>query len=358
MKKVFKQIAFLITLSIAFSSIQFVSANSDIPADISGKWYEQAAKSAIEKGWVAGYPDGTFRGDNNVTTAEFIRMVNSVFNLSLNDTVQNPFYDVEENTWYYDDVMTAYYNHLIPVYHREHDFSSSYCNYCNSLSSNISNLIYYFKPNDNILRQDAILILSRLEGLNPNIGALMPSPDSKDLSLYAQQDVLILYTIGIVKGDENGYIHPQDNITRAEAVALIESTYNYINDLLPEYIEPQFETEKDFRFGITNIVLKNSSDLPNYKYRIEFDSPKELNIFNYVSPLNNNAYTANFTDSQFINIQYHEKNKNIFIIDVWNYMYKYDGYVPQKGDKVTVKITMINAKGTITKDYYVDWIVD
>ncbi|GIQ69449.1 S-layer homology domain-containing protein [Xylanibacillus composti] len=43
--------------------------------DIAGHWAEDAIKGAVQKGYVSGYPDDTFKPNQNVTRAEFIKML-------------------------------------------------------------------------------------------------------------------------------------------------------------------------------------------------------------------------------------------------------------------------------------------
>ncbi|MFC4600819.1 S-layer homology domain-containing protein [Cohnella hongkongensis] len=43
--------------------------------DIAGHWAEAGIRQAVEKGNVAGYPDGSFRPNRTVTRAEFVVML-------------------------------------------------------------------------------------------------------------------------------------------------------------------------------------------------------------------------------------------------------------------------------------------
>lgn len=43
--------------------------------DIGSHWAEQAIETAVAKGYVKGYPDGTFKPNKEVTRAEFVKMV-------------------------------------------------------------------------------------------------------------------------------------------------------------------------------------------------------------------------------------------------------------------------------------------
>jgi hypothetical protein len=51
---------------------------SDVPA---GYWATSAIQSAVSKGYVSGYPDGTFKPDREVSRAEFVKMLADALDL-------------------------------------------------------------------------------------------------------------------------------------------------------------------------------------------------------------------------------------------------------------------------------------
>ncbi|MEW6398601.1 MAG: S-layer homology domain-containing protein [Bacillota bacterium] len=66
---------------------------SDFP-DVDGHWAEQAIRRALQRGFVAGYPDGRFRPDDPVTRAQFIRILTSAFGmLATKGSAGTPFAD-------------------------------------------------------------------------------------------------------------------------------------------------------------------------------------------------------------------------------------------------------------------------
>ena len=50
------------------------AASSPVLSDIAGHWAETDIRSALEAGWVNGYPDGSFRPEAEVTRAEFLKL--------------------------------------------------------------------------------------------------------------------------------------------------------------------------------------------------------------------------------------------------------------------------------------------
>ena len=360
-----KALRFILILTVILSIIcSYVpcSANNVTPPDISGKWYEQTVINAIQKGWVNGYEDGTFRGDNPITTAEFISLVNSVFNLSKNTEFIPLLNDVKPADWFYSDILTAYSNKLIPVEH-VHEFNAEGICSCNVMEITAKVTYLDIKPNENISRENAIMILSRLPEIKEITDYTLALPaDQNSSSDYAYGTVIKMYSLRIVKGNEKNRVNPQDNITRAEALALIERTYNYINGLLPEYIEPQFVVKEHTSFGKTSkgIYVLNTSDLYQYSFKSTFETPKELNYITTTASSDGITFTIDYSAEPLEKIIMDPTSKELklFTFNTWQVYDAYKGYIPKKGDKITVKVTVTNDKKTITKDYFIDYIVE
>jgi len=80
---------------------------SDVPA---GHWAYNFILSAYNNGWVTGYPDGTFGTNRNITRAEAVTIVNRMLGWEaemLTDNIQLEFSDLTGDEWYYSAVMLA-----------------------------------------------------------------------------------------------------------------------------------------------------------------------------------------------------------------------------------------------------------
>ena len=86
-----------------------------------------------------------------------------------------------------------------------------------------------FAPNDNITREQAFTIVGRALGTEPDAAADMAFTDAASISDYAVPYVRLLVESGVVNGDENGAIRPQDSITRAESAKIIAVVYEKLN---------------------------------------------------------------------------------------------------------------------------------
>lgn len=99
---------------------------SDVPEDY---WAYDAIALAQEKGWVAGYPDGTFGPERSISRAETVVLINrftgrtpDLYTIDSSDSVRF-FPDVEIGCWYYYAVVeaaTAHTAHYEPNDPMEH----------------------------------------------------------------------------------------------------------------------------------------------------------------------------------------------------------------------------------------------
>ncbi len=102
------------TISARFSDVEFDGSNnfSDVPDSY---WAAKYIALAEYLGWIDGYPDGTFKPDQNITRAESMKLVNEVLDRTpdadqmLDEMIKWP--DNDENAWYYADVQEATNSH-------------------------------------------------------------------------------------------------------------------------------------------------------------------------------------------------------------------------------------------------------
>jgi len=85
----------------------------------SGYWAAEYIREAAIYGWIKGYGDGTFRGDDDITRAEVVTIVNRLLDreadvdyISANLSNLNTFPDVTEKHWAYYAVLEAANGHI------------------------------------------------------------------------------------------------------------------------------------------------------------------------------------------------------------------------------------------------------
>lgn len=91
-----------------------VSAGAAQLTDIDGHWSEQYVEYGVEHGYINGYPDGSFKPDASVTRAEFATMLNSA--VGITQKAEISFFDVEENDWFYPEIQKAVYAGYVAGY--------------------------------------------------------------------------------------------------------------------------------------------------------------------------------------------------------------------------------------------------
>ena len=92
-------------------------SGDDLFTDIEGHWAANQINRAAEKGWITGYPDGTFDPNRYITRAEAVTMINRVLNRlpesadALHEDM-NVFPDNMDTTaWYYLAIQEATSSH-------------------------------------------------------------------------------------------------------------------------------------------------------------------------------------------------------------------------------------------------------
>lgn len=166
--------------------------------DTRGHWASQYIADAVSRGYVNGYENGSFKPNGSVTRAEFCKMINSALGLTSSDTID--FLDVSSNNWFYTDVRRAVAAGYISGYE---DRS--------------------FRANDQITRQEAAVIISRIVAASNAYSDLSQLRDNGSISPWALDSAKTVFAKGYMAGDSNKKFNPNGKLTRAEAVKIIET---------------------------------------------------------------------------------------------------------------------------------------
>lgn len=164
--------------------------------DYAGHWAEDTIQSWLDDGYVTGYPDGSFKPDGPITRAEFVRIVNNLFDYT--ETSKMNFTDVTEKDWYYHDVQKA--------------FTAGYI-------SGVSETL--FSPNDLLTREQAAIIVSKIINLKGNSSGSKIFTDSDKISDWAKDYVSSAASLQLLKGYDDNSFKPKYPISRAEALIIL-----------------------------------------------------------------------------------------------------------------------------------------
>lgn len=163
--------------------------------DIDNHWAKTYIQEFLDKGYVNGYGDGTFRPDNSITRAEFIKIVNKVF--GFNQKSQDNFKDVSKDKWYYDEVSIA-----------------KEAGYINGYEDGT------FRPNDEITREEMAKIIATIKGAKGD--GKINFKDSDKISNWAKPYVDALEDMSVLQGYGNDEFSPKNDTTRAETVKVMK----------------------------------------------------------------------------------------------------------------------------------------
>src|SRR5665648_260266 len=183
-------------------------------SDISGHWAEGTIQSWVDNGLIKGYPDGTFKPDNNITRAEFITLVNRAFEYT--KTAPISFTDVNQNAWYASAIGVAV----------EAGYISGYPDGT-------------MKPENPISREEAATIIMRIKNLVANPAAVSVYTDASSIT-WGKGEVGAVTAAKIMQGYPDGSFMPRGLITRAETVIALDNAMHYTvpaDDVIPPVVD-------------------------------------------------------------------------------------------------------------------------
>ena len=147
--------------------------------------------------YVAGYPDGTVRPEGDITRAEmaaiFVNLMTEEY-LKEYYSVRNPYLDVASDAWYNPFVSTMYE------------------------AGAIKDSEDYFRPNEPITRAELAVMAAQFATSKAAKASTFSDVSKKH---WAADEIALIQKMGWISGYPDGTFRPDNNITRAEAMAII-----------------------------------------------------------------------------------------------------------------------------------------
>ncbi len=194
------------------------TAQTQFP-DLSGDhWAYAAVNALVSDGTVKGFEDGTFRPNDTVSRAEFVKMIGKGA-----DKRSGDFADVSTSHWGYDYIMYS------------------------GLEGSGGN----FNPDVPITRNDVLNLVWTRNG--SKTGVLAPSVITAQGS--SADAVAWAYTYGIMVGNDGVNLRLSDSLSRAEAAVLIirardvganAATRDFIDTVSPKVLETVYSSVRLF----------------------------------------------------------------------------------------------------------------
>ncbi len=164
------------------------------------EWAKSAILSLASDGVINGKGNRKFAPNDNVTRAEFVKIIMGAFDM-VSDGARISFDDVAENHWGYKYIASAAREDIVQGINEKQ-----------------------FNPNGNITRQDMAVICHRmLKKLDIEIEKTKNTEfdDDSVISDYAKEAVKSLADAGIINGKGENLFEPEAFATRAEAAKII-----------------------------------------------------------------------------------------------------------------------------------------
>ncbi len=171
--------------------------NGYLFSDISNTpWATEYIYTLLSKGIISRSDDNTFRPNDNITRAEFVKMIAVMLGIEEDKSADAVFDDVQADDWYFGYVSALYKKGIV-----------------NGMTDT------KFGAKENISRQDICTILSRAMDL----GSADSSKFADDglISDYAYDAVYKLKNKGCINGYEDNTFRPNAGASRAEVAKII-----------------------------------------------------------------------------------------------------------------------------------------
>lgn len=206
MKKICFLILSILLISISGATLAF--------SDTNGHWAIDTIDEMSKIEIVNGYEDDTFRPNNDMTRAEFITIVNRLLGLKEKSNKYVP--DVKREEWYSDEIRIAIEAGIVQGDEKG-----------------------YIYPNNKITRQEAIIILTRAFKVEATPLATNDYIDQNEVAGWAKDYINSFIEHEYICGYEDNSLRPNGNITRAEAITIIDRIVP--NILITDLYQENFE---------------------------------------------------------------------------------------------------------------------
>ncbi|HHX75422.1 MAG TPA: hypothetical protein GX699_11020, partial [Firmicutes bacterium] len=188
-------IAIVLTIYL-FCTLSPAFATGETFTDIGGHWAEAAISRWMSKNILKGYLDGSFRPDAPIKRAEFAALINRIFGFTT--LSQTDFSDVKGNEWFALEIKKAVA-----------------AGYMNGYPEGT------FRPEANISRQEAAVVLARVLGLDYTDESFNFS-DFHSIPDWSRRAVVAVAKIGLITGYPDGSFRPTADISRAETATILD----------------------------------------------------------------------------------------------------------------------------------------
>lgn len=187
------KLGLVLLICLGLSLPQTVTAKST-SYELKSHWAKDTIENWKSEGFISGYVDGTFKPDEPITRAEWIKLINTSLGFSEVATVS--FKDVKTVDWYATDIGKA--------------VNAGY------LTGYQDNTV---KPNSPVTREEAAVMLHKTLWLPSEEDTYFK--DTREMASWSRGAIGALAKQQLISG-YNGRFAPKASLTRAEAVVMLD----------------------------------------------------------------------------------------------------------------------------------------
>lgn len=236
----------LILIIFIVTAFTFTAAPALAYTDISpGHWAEKEISLLTGQKVIGGYHDGTFRGEREVTRAEFCKMITAALRQESETyylkRASSSFKDVSYNHWAKGHIEIAYEKGIVK-----------------------GDGVGYFHPEDSIRRDEAAAMLVRALKYTGEPQGELDFKDKDKIPQWARDSVAAAVEEGLIKGFPDETFRPGESTTRAETAVLVERVLEKRGDLFQVWGEV-----KDINEGAGEIKVAVDGEDYSFRYAPE-----------------------------------------------------------------------------------------
>lgn len=202
-------VSIVLAIAMILTMVPFAAfADETTASDLDGHWAENVITEWMDYGIINGYEDGTIRPNNKITRAEMTAMLDRV--MDYQTKADNTFSDLGDS-WYTDVILKA--------------------NAAGVISGYPDGTV---KPDATITRQEAVAMFSRVLSLDTKNAPEATFTDNADVAGWAKDAVNAMAAADYIHGSD-GQFRPNDGITRAEVVTILNNIFDKLYQKAGEY---------------------------------------------------------------------------------------------------------------------------
>ncbi|WP_217592802.1 S-layer homology domain-containing protein [Cohnella sp. GbtcB17] len=171
-------------------------------AGLPSHWAQDTLNAWVNKGWLAGGGNGGLQPDQPITRAEFATLAVRAFGLQAGGAGAGKYSDVREGSWYAGAIYAAAGAGILSGYPDG-----------------------TIRPSRSVTREEAAVVLAKLDGLSETEAVEPPFSDAADLRSWSRASVGSAVYSKLLGGYPDGTFRPAKAMTRAEAIVALDKAW-------------------------------------------------------------------------------------------------------------------------------------